>query len=570
MLRKMKISQKLIASSAIATILLIVIGLIGLIDMNTMKNNSDIIYNNNLISLQKLYSVQGNIIRIGEHMEHSINSDFKKDINNIESELQGIVETNDQLITEYEKIPTSSSKAEAHYKVVKEALSQYRDVRDKVISYVKANNYEEARNLYSGEYSSLKYKLENSISIVIKDNVNQAEINTDSNNSVFKSSFTILIVIIIVGALTLFALGYMMAAWLKKRINNVIDFAQDLAGGNLSQEMKITNEDELGTMAKALNSACVNMKELVTVLVNGMQDMSASSEELTATMEEISATMANIKEATEEIASGSTALSYSTEEVSASAEKIEVLTKDLADKSVNGDKASAEIMERALNIKNKAEQSSATASELYNEKEIKIKNAIENVKVVEEIGNMAEAIGEISEQTNLLALNASIEAARAGEAGKGFAVVAEEVRKLAEESALTVTEIRRIVVDVRKAIENLTDNTKDVLEFIDNKVKPDYKMLMETGTHYQKDADFVNKMSKEISLSANTISKSVSAVSSSIINVSATTQQSSSSSEQILTSVSQTALALDEVAKQAQNNSELAEKLSLLGHKFKI
>ena len=162
-------------------------------------------------------------------------------------------------------------------------------------------------------------------------------------------------------------------------------------------------------------------------------------------------------------------------------------------------------MERAIEIKKKAEESSITANKLYDEKETKIRKAIYDTKIVVEIGKMAEVIGEIAEQTNLLALNASIEAARAGEAGKGFAVVAEEVRKLAEQSGDTVTEIKRTVGEVRDAIKNLVINTNDVLKFIDNQVKPDYEMIKVVGQQYQQDAEFVSQMSKEISLSSNTM-----------------------------------------------------------------
>nr|WP_312291595.1 methyl-accepting chemotaxis protein [Clostridium chromiireducens] len=393
---------------------------------------------------------------------------------------------------------------------------------------------------------------------------------SESSKAVFNSSFIFLTAVIVIGALTLVILGSAMAIWLKRRISYVVNFANGLAEGNLTQEIKITSDDELGNMSRALNIATANMKKLVLELVNEMKEMSISNEALTTIMKEMSVTMHNIKGATGWIAGTSGDLSTSTQEVSSHTTVIEELTNELNKKAEKREKDSDEIMQRALEVKEKAEQSSIKAISLYNEKETKIRKAIDDIKVIKEIDNMAAVIDQIAEQTNLLSLNASIEAARAGEAGKGFAVVADEVRKLAEKSSQTVIEIKRNVEQVRGVIKNFIAHTNDILGFIEKQVKPDYEMIKLIGHQYEQDAQIVNQMSKEIYVSANSIARNVSKVNNSILNISATSQESASSVEEIFANISETSAAVEQVTKHAKDSSKLANKLIEMGHRFKF
>ncbi|OPJ60555.1 methyl-accepting chemotaxis protein [Clostridium chromiireducens] len=570
MFKKIKISQKLIITSIVSALFLIVVGGIGLSNMNVLNNNTNIIYNNNLLALQKLYSIQNNVNLGVSDMEHIINSNFKSSVSDSISNLNDRSNLNNKIFEEYENIQFSSNKEEEDYKKVRNTLSQYRDSRSNIMKYINEDNYEEAIRLYNSEYVNLRKQLEYNLNVVIQDKIAYAKNMSESSKAVFNSSFIFLTALIVIGALTLVILGSAMAIWLKRRISYVVNFANGLAEGNLTQEIKITSDDELGNMSRALNIATANMKKLVLELVNEMKEMSISNEALTTIMKEMSVTMHNIKGATGWIAGTSGDLSTSTQEVSSHTTVIEELTNELNKKAEKREKDSDEIMQRALEVKEKAEQSSIKAISLYNEKETKIRKAIDDIKVIKEIDNMAAVIDQIAEQTNLLSLNASIEAARAGEAGKGFAVVADEVRKLAEKSSQTVIEIKRNVEQVRGVIKNFIDHTNDILGFIEKQVKPDYEMIKLIGHQYEQDAQIVNQMSKEIYVSANSIARNVSKVNNSILNISATSQESASSVEEIFANISETSAAVEQVTKHAKDSSKLANKLIEMGHRFKF
>ncbi|AJH01202.1 methyl-accepting chemotaxis protein [Clostridium beijerinckii] len=564
----LKIKYKLQISFFIISIFIAVVGVIGILSVSKINSNSNALYEKDFQVLKNLQDFNSNTLHSRLEILNLLNSkDFSK-VSQTISNIDGYRDKNNEILKIYEQSDMNEDENKI-YKEIKSDLTDYRNSSDKIISLASDGKYDEAMS-FSKESANIREKLTNNIDKLVKITEQKASDKSLSNNKVNNKSFYIMITTIILGFITAVLLGVIIATIISNNLKKVLLYAQHLEEGDLTQKIEISSKDEIGSMARALNKANENIRRLISVIIDGSNDISSSGQELSATTHEVSSKMNDINESIEQISKGAQDLSAITEEVSASAEEIGATTNELANRANDAAVSVGEIRNRSLEIKKKASENIEQGNIIYEEKKANIIKAIEDGKVVNEVKLMANAIGDIASQTNLLALNAAIEAARAGENGKGFAVVADEVRKLAEQSSEAVSSIQGMVLQVQAAFENLSQSGEDILNYIAQNVKPSYELLMNTGIQYEKDAEFVNEMTEEFASSSNQINEVIEQINQAMQTVSATAEESGAGSEEVLNSISEITLAVSDIAKSSQSQAELSQKLNEVVLKFKI
>lgn len=568
LIKNVSVKAKLIAGFILCLIFLVVASVLGIYGMDVLNTNAKEIYDYNVQSINYLYEIKECLLDIRAEIDAGIlYNDSVQTRDSIEA-IEKYTEENNLRIESYSQLDHSEETRETLDKVI-ELLKEYRAVRTEVLDMAKEGKYFAAKENMP-IITEIRTQIGNEIDGLIEKSENEASEKNLSNKDTYEALRKMILTIDGVGVIVIIATGLLISLYIAKNIKGILNFSEALKNGDLTYKNEVKNRDEFGKMTESLNTAKEKIREIVQEIANQSQEVSASSEELSATLEELSSTFDGIDENISSIVGNIQGINATAEELAATVEQVDSGISQLSSDASESGSQSAEIKKRAVDIKKKGSESTQVAKKLTGEKEEQILVAIEQGKVVEEIVVFAESIASIADQTNLLAINAAIEAARAGEQGKGFAVVADEIRVLAEKSSGYVKSIHEVVSKVQGAVEDLSVNAKDVVDFISTRVTEDYALLMNTGISYEEDASYVNNLSGSIAAMSEELYASTQEIATVSQAIASDIADTSNSSEEILKNMDQTTIALDEVAKTAQHQAEIAEKLSQLITVFRV
>ena len=339
---------------------------------------------------------------------------------------------------------------------------------------------------------------------------------------------------------------------------------------NTELERYTTRKDDLGELAdssmtlsnslrdivKTLQTCSSNMEDKAETLHNSSSELVDCVNENIAITEELSASLENVNDAT---------MSINTEIVN-----IQNAIENTVESMKNSSESSDQMLDSASQMKEDAEIAYQYSKEHLNSVKDSANKALEDLKSLSKINDMAASIIDITDKTNLLSLNAAIEAARAGEFGRGFAVVAGEIKKLADNSAKTATNIQELCEESNKSIDAVYDCIQGIISFIEEDVLKKFENFSERSTAYSESVNEIKNDIDTVSEFVNELSNSVNQITQNINAVVLSAQENSVAIETIVDRSEQSAVIADEARKQSVENKELASKLMDIANKFTL
>ena len=456
---RLTIKTKLAGAFAAVLAIAMILGVVGVMKMSSVNDQSTVITENWMPSIDAIHSINTATSDLRAQQYAHITSTDPARMAEVEKDIAATLDTIKSERAKYETL-ISSDDERALYNQFAGKFENYLRDGERMLTFSRVNQNEAAAQAMVSSkplYDDMSADLLKLVNL----NVDGGKAASVEGDKVFAEARTMFIALVVAGLV----IGVVAALWISRTVTlglrKVSTAIEAVAIGDLDQDIKVTTNDEIKDLVDTVDRMTANLRATaamadeiaqgdLTVQPKPLSDKDTLGLSLQSMVERLRGVVADALSAADNVSSGSQELSATSEQMSQGA----------TEQAAAAEQASASMEEMAANIKQNADNAAQTekiSRQSAKDAELSGEAVTRAVDAMRTIADKIGIVQEIARQTDLLALNAAVEAARAGEHGKGFAVVASEVRKLAERSQTAAAEISAVSGDTVKAAQEAGD-----------------------------------------------------------------------------------------------------------------